>query len=194
MYKELKCEALIEIGPWKGSITTLISHISENFFVIEKDSTFIENWKLKIENWKFILGDVLEVDVEKMLESGIGNQESGKKNRHEENIGCVKSSLLYYVAYFKKILLKLRTRLCGRNFYASRWGRSEDAFRCKEKIIFTVAYQLCLSSYVFKMSPSEVLQTSAESKKLLSGIENWKLKIENSTRQVCRVFGYVCAV
>ncbi len=68
MYEELWCEALIEIGPWKGSITTLISHISENFFVIEKDSTFIENWKLKIENWKFILGDVLEVDVDKLLQ------------------------------------------------------------------------------------------------------------------------------
>ncbi len=61
-------EALIEIGPGKGSITKLISTISPNFLVIEKDPTFFENWKLDIEPWKFILGDVLEIDVQKLLE------------------------------------------------------------------------------------------------------------------------------
>lgn len=67
LYREWWCEALIEIGPWKGSITKLIQNISDNFFVIDKDPTFYENWELIIENWKFILGDVLEVDVEKLL-------------------------------------------------------------------------------------------------------------------------------
>ncbi len=87
LYCEWWCQALIEIWPWKGSITTLISHISENFFVIDKDSTFIENWKLKIENGKFILGDVLEVDVEKLL---------SKKKLHSEKTLIV-GNLPYYI-------------------------------------------------------------------------------------------------
>lgn len=87
LYCECGCEVLIEIGPGKGSITTLISHISENFFVIDKDSTFIENWKLKMENGKFILGDVLEVDVEKLL---------SEKKLHSEKTLIV-GNLPYYI-------------------------------------------------------------------------------------------------
>ena len=87
LYKVCWCEALIEIWPGKGSITTLISHVSENFFVIEKDSTFIENWKLKIENWKFVLGDVLEVDVDKLLQ--------GKKLKTKKTL--VVGNLPYYI-------------------------------------------------------------------------------------------------
>ena len=67
LYHQLWCEALIEIWPGKWSITKLIAHISGNFFMIDKDPTFIENWELKIENWKFILGDILDVPVEKIL-------------------------------------------------------------------------------------------------------------------------------
>lgn len=68
MYKELWCEALIEIGPGKWAITKLIDTISDNFFVIEKDVSLIEDGKLKIENWTLIQGDVLEVDVDKLLQ------------------------------------------------------------------------------------------------------------------------------
>lgn len=67
LYDKWWCEALIEIGPGKWAITKLIQHISDNFFVIDKDPTFHENWQLKMENWEFIEGDVLEVDVEKLL-------------------------------------------------------------------------------------------------------------------------------
>lgn len=67
LYREWWCQALIEIGPWKWAITKLIQDISDNFFVIDKDPTFYDNWQLKIKNWEFILGDVLEVDVEKLL-------------------------------------------------------------------------------------------------------------------------------
>ena len=67
LYRECGGEALIEIGPWKGSITTLIDTISPNFIVIDKDPTFYENWTLNIENGTFILGDILQVDVEKLL-------------------------------------------------------------------------------------------------------------------------------
>lgn len=87
LYHECKCEALIEIGPGKGSITTLIDTISSNFIVIDKDPTFYENWKLKIENWEFVLGDVLEVDVEKLL--------SNKKLHSEKTL--VVGNLPYYI-------------------------------------------------------------------------------------------------
>lgn len=68
IYQELWCEALIEIGPGKGSITKLIDAISDNFFVIEKDVSLIEDGKLKIEHGTLIQGDVLEVDVDKLLQ------------------------------------------------------------------------------------------------------------------------------
>ena len=59
---------MIEIGPGKGAITKLIAGISRNFFVIEKDVSLIEDGKLIMENGEMILGDVLEVDVEKLLQ------------------------------------------------------------------------------------------------------------------------------
>lgn len=67
LYHVCGAQALIEIGPWKGSITTLIDTISPNFIVIDKDPTFYENWKLNMENWAFVLGDILQVDVKKLL-------------------------------------------------------------------------------------------------------------------------------
>ena len=87
LYRELWCQALIEIWPWKWSITKLIQNISPNFFMIDKDPTFYENWKLKIENGKFILGDVLELDVENML--------SDKKLHSEKTL--VVWNLPYYI-------------------------------------------------------------------------------------------------
>lgn len=67
LYHALWCEALIEIGPGKGSITKLIQTISDHFFVVDMDSTFIDNWQLMIDNGEFILSDILELDVETML-------------------------------------------------------------------------------------------------------------------------------
>lgn len=69
MYKELWCEALIEIGPGKGAITKLIDTISDNFFVIEKDLTLVEVLKSwNVEKWNIISWDVLEIDVDKLLQ------------------------------------------------------------------------------------------------------------------------------
>lgn len=87
LYHSAWCEALIEIGPWKGSLTTLISTISENFFVVEKDTTLIPNLTFKIQNLKLIEGDVLEVDVEKLL--------SEKKLHSEKTL--VVGNLPYYI-------------------------------------------------------------------------------------------------
>ena len=67
LYHTRWCDALIEIWPGKWSITKLIQTISDHFFVIDKDPTFFENWELKLENWEFILWDVLEVDVDDLL-------------------------------------------------------------------------------------------------------------------------------
>lgn len=65
LYKDLWCEALIEIGPGKWSITKLIHQISKNFFVIEKDTTLPD----RADRWtaQVIMSDVLEVDVAKTL-------------------------------------------------------------------------------------------------------------------------------
>lgn len=69
LYKNLWCEALIEIGPGKWSITKLIHTISPHFFMVDKDPTFYDNWTLNIEHGKFILSDILDLDVQKMFES-----------------------------------------------------------------------------------------------------------------------------
>jgi len=97
LYKDLWCEALIEIGPGKWSITKLIHHISQNFFVIEKDTTLkaglleILNSKYWILNWlvdaNYISADVLDVDVAKLLK--------GKTLKSEKTL--VVWNLPYYI-------------------------------------------------------------------------------------------------
>ena len=67
-YYKNNCEYLIEIWPWKWSITKLILNISKNFFLFEKDETLREtleeviskkdDWDVKIIRW-----DVLESDL-----------------------------------------------------------------------------------------------------------------------------------
>lgn len=87
LYKNWWCEALIEIGPGKWSITKLIQHISSNFFMIDKDPIFFDTWKLVIENWIFISADVLDVDVEKLL----------KDKKIAPNKTCIVWNLPYYI-------------------------------------------------------------------------------------------------
>lgn len=67
LYHEKWCDTLIEIWPGKGSITKLIQSISDHFFVVDMDPTFYDNGQLVIDNWEFILSDILELDVETML-------------------------------------------------------------------------------------------------------------------------------
>ncbi|MFZ2150908.1 MAG: rRNA adenine dimethyltransferase family protein [Candidatus Absconditicoccaceae bacterium] len=91
LYKKLDCNALIEIGPGKGAITKLINQISDNFMVIEKDNTLKEKI-LAIGNDKggiinYIQGDVLEVDVAKILKE--------KKLKYERTL--VVGNLPYYI-------------------------------------------------------------------------------------------------
>lgn len=67
LYKNLWCEALIEIGPGKWSITKLIQTISPHFFMVDKDPTFYDNWTLNIEHGEFVLRDILDLDVDLLL-------------------------------------------------------------------------------------------------------------------------------
>lgn len=67
-YDKNDCEYLIEIWPWKWSITKLILDISNNFFLFEKDETLKETLKeviSKKESWdaKIIRWDVLDWDL-----------------------------------------------------------------------------------------------------------------------------------
>lgn len=87
LYHECGCEALIEIGPGKWAITKLIQDISDNFFMIDMDPTFRDNWILVIEHWEFILSDVLQLDVEKFLK---------EKKLHSEKT-LVAGNLPYYI-------------------------------------------------------------------------------------------------
>ena len=70
IYEKLWCEALIEIGPGKWSLTKLIHGISSDFFVIERDDHLVKDGKLTVE-WlehvRVIHADVLDVDVKKEL-------------------------------------------------------------------------------------------------------------------------------
>jgi len=106
LYQKIWCEALIEIGPGKWSITKLIQNISDNFFVVDKDSTFRDNGQLTIENWEFILSDVLELDGEKLL----------KEKKLDSEKTLVVGNLPYYIT--SPILRKFFW--CGKQTYA--WG------------------------------------------------------------------------
>lgn len=94
LYRECGCEALIEIGPGKWSITKLIQNISDNFFVVDKDEELIQNLEFRIQNLKtkqnnleIISWDILEVDVEKIL---------SEKKLHSEKTLIV-GNLPYYI-------------------------------------------------------------------------------------------------
>ncbi len=68
-YDKNNCKNLIEIWPWKWSITKLILNISPNFFLFEKDETLkkiLEDVVAKKESWtaKIIRWDVLEWDLD----------------------------------------------------------------------------------------------------------------------------------
>jgi 16S rRNA (adenine1518-N6/adenine1519-N6)-dimethyltransferase len=87
LYKELWCDSLIEIWPGKWSISKLIQTISPNFFMIDKDPTFRDNWQLIIEHWSFVLSDVLDLDVETML----------KEKKLDSKKTLVVGNLPYYI-------------------------------------------------------------------------------------------------
>ena len=68
-YTKNNCKTLIEIWPWKWSITKLILDISLDFLLFEKDETLkevLEEVISKKENWtvKIIRWDVLQWDLE----------------------------------------------------------------------------------------------------------------------------------
>ena len=62
LYRELDCEAIVEIGPGKGSITKKIVDLSPNLILIEKDETMREHLT-PLSARDIIFGDVLETDI-----------------------------------------------------------------------------------------------------------------------------------
>lgn len=87
-YVENNCKNLIEIWPWKWSITKLILDISPNLTLFEKDETLkeiLEEVVSKKESWeaKIIWWDVLDWDL---------SQFSGEKNQT-----FVVGNLPYYI-------------------------------------------------------------------------------------------------
>lgn len=92
LYNQSWCEALVEIGPWKGSITKKIWNISPNFFVIEKDDTLkstveeiLSNLDKSI-NHQLIMEDVLKVDLPSILK--------------ERNIFTKKTLVIWNLPYY----------------------------------------------------------------------------------------------
>lgn len=87
LYNTLWCESLIEIWPGKWSITKLIQTISDNFFVVDMDPTFFDNWQLSLDHWQFILSDILELDVQEMLQ----------EKKLDSNKTLIVGNLPYYI-------------------------------------------------------------------------------------------------
>ena len=82
-FSQNNCKNLIEIWPWRWSITKLILDISPNFFLFEKDETLKntlediiskkENWCAKIIRWDVLDGDLSQFEWEKHQTFIVGN-------------------------------------------------------------------------------------------------------------------------
>jgi 16S rRNA (adenine1518-N6/adenine1519-N6)-dimethyltransferase len=82
-YTKNNCEYLIEIWPWKWSITKLILDISQKFFLFEKDETLKkpleeviskkESWEAKIIRWDVLDWDLGQFDWKKDKTFVVGN-------------------------------------------------------------------------------------------------------------------------
>ena len=86
IYDDNQLECIIEIGPWKGAITKKIHNISSNFFVLEKDETMLNHLTEIIKKKDIIFGDVLNVDVHKILA--------------EKNISPQKTLVIWNLPYY----------------------------------------------------------------------------------------------
>lgn len=172
MYKELWCEALIEIGPGKGAITKLIEHISKNFFVIEKDLTLVEGWKLKVEGWTIIQGDVLEVDVDKLL--------------HDKKLDTKKTLVVWNLPYYitspilRKFFWNWFQNYAGGIFMLQDEVGQKLRSDAKKKSylwrLINYAYQIEYLKWV----PAKCFNPAPKVKSCLVKlkIKNWELKIE----------------
>ncbi len=172
LYNECWCEVLIEIGPGKGSITKLIHTISPNFFVIEKDSTLIPNLRSIIPNIQLIEGDVLDVDVEKLL----------KEKKLDSKKTFVSGNLPYYIT--SPILRKFFSH--GKQDYA--WGLFMVQYEVGQKVKFDAkkkSYLRWLLNYAYdvtyvKTVPAKCFKPIPKVKSCLIQltIKNYELSID----------------
>ncbi len=82
-YTKNNCKILIEIWPWKWSITKLILDISPDFFLFEKDETLKEvlekvvtnkkDWAAKIIRWDVLEWDLKQFEWKKNQTFVVGN-------------------------------------------------------------------------------------------------------------------------
>ncbi len=172
LYHECWCKTLIEIWPGKGSITKLIHSISPNFFVIEKDPTFFDNGQLQIENWEFILADILEIDVEEML----------KEKRLSPKKTLVVGNLPYYIT--SPILRKF----FGNGSQKFAWwifmvqdevGQKIKSDAKKKSYLWRLLNYWCDVTYL-KWVPAKCFKPAPKVKSCLVQltIKNWELKID----------------
>jgi len=179
LYRECGCEALIEIGPGKGSITKLISHISENFFVIDKDEKLIQNLEFRIQNLEtkqnnleIISWDVLEVDIEKMLE---------EKKLHSEKT-LVVGNLPYYITspILRKFFWYGKQEFAGGIFMVQDEVGQKIRSDAKKKSYLWRLLNYAYEVKYLKWVPAKCFKPAPKVKSCLIAlkIKNWELKIE----------------
>lgn len=179
LYHELWCETLIEIWPGKGSITKLIHTISDHFFVVDKDPTFYDNWQLTIENWKFILGDVLEVDVKEMLNEK--NLPAGRQGLHPSQT-LVVGNLPYYITspILRKFFGYGQQEFAGGIFMVQEEVGQRLKSDAKKKSYLRRLLNYAYEVKYLKWVPAKCFKPVPKVKSCLIElkIKNWELKIE----------------
>lgn len=178
LYHLTWCEALIEIWPWKWSITKLIQNISDNFFVIDKDEELIQNLEFRIQNLEtkqcnleIISWDILEVDVEKILK---------EKKLHSEKTLIV-GNLPYYI-----------TSPILRKFFSAWQNYAGGVFMVQDEVGQKIKSDAKKKSYLWRLLnffydvtylkwvPAKCFKPAPKVKSCLIElkIRNWKLEIE----------------
>ena len=171
-YQELWCEALIEIGPGKGAITKHIESISKHFFVIEKDVSLVESWKLKVESGTIVQWDVLEIDVEKLL----------KEKKINTKKTLVVGNLPYYITspILRKFFGNGEQKYAGWIFMLQDEVGQKLRADAKKK-----SYLRWLINYAYEVNylkwvPAKAFKPAPKVRSCLVQlkIRNWKLEIE----------------
>lgn len=88
-------EVVIEIGPGKGALTSLLAERSGWVFAVEIDPALVEELRraVQAENLTIVEADALEVDWEELIEEG-----KSKLSRREQPHVRVVANLPYYIS------------------------------------------------------------------------------------------------
>jgi 16S rRNA (adenine1518-N6/adenine1519-N6)-dimethyltransferase len=110
-------DIIVEIGPGKGALTKfLYERFSDNLFLIELDTNFIQDLSLCFPKTQIICRDVLQVDFEKLAE--------GKKINIIGNLPyCISTEILFLIHKYRdcidEVVCMLQKevvdRICAKN-------------------------------------------------------------------------------